>query len=199
MVEFVKKQISEKWTPMECVCGDYVEGKPQYLKDGLYFNYIFCPIQAKESDCGLKLHPELLEIYEQCNGMRLFLSSFCIYGLQGAGGLMEPYDIRTENVNIHGRMKENFCDESALVFFGSVCNDYVLAYREDAMNEIMCMENGSADVLKSFSSISEAVEFFVPRLVELYDDNHNKKSPNIEFSGIDTLENTVMDINELRG
>ena len=199
MIEFVKEQISEKWKPMECVGGDYVEGKPLYLKDGLYFNYIFRSIQAKESDCGLKLHPELLDIYEKCNGMRLFLSSFCIYGLQGAGGLMEPYDIRTENINIHGRMKENFCDVPALVFWGSVCNDYVLAYREDAMNEIMCMENGAADVIKRFSSIREAIEFFVPRLIDLYDDKHKKICPNQEFSGIDTLENAAMDINELRG
>lgn len=134
LIDYVKKELSNKWGVWyEEESYEYL-GNPEYLENKLHFAYVFSPVGADSisdyaEEKGFCMPNELQEIFRSCNGMRLFLSSFSLYGFQSGKDEMEPYDIRTENYNIHARMKENGCDRLDWFFFGSY-GDYVFAYDE---------------------------------------------------------------------
>lgn len=49
-----------------------------------------------------------------------------------------------------------------------------------------------------FSSIEGLLSFFIPRIMEKYDERFYKKSPNVEFRKIPALANAMFDIEEIQ-
>lgn len=132
-----------------------------------------------------------------CNGFRLFLSSFTIYGLQNRENEMEPYDLAIENYNIVARMKANRCENKGFFFFGSYGRDYVFAYKEDAPNKVFCLKNGFDTVEMEFDSLQELMKFFVPRIIAKYDENCNKDCLYERFKQIPVLANAMYGLSEI--
>lgn len=202
MVDYVKAQLCEKWGGWEKENTYEFIGNPGYLKDGLHFSYIFTSIGTEQiisyaDERKVVLTKEIQELFEECNGIRLFLSSFSLYGFQTGKEEMEPFDIRLENYNIHARMLENNCDVPEWFFIGSY-GDYVFALDTMDSQCIKCMENGHADIEMTFATLNELIHYFIPRLVDKYEKDFNKKNPNKEFKGIPVLANAMFDIDEIK-
>lgn len=202
MVDYVKAQLCERWGEWEKDNSYEYIGNPQYLKEGLHFSYIFMPVGTEQIikyaiECEVSLTEEIHEMFKVCNGMRLFLSSFSLYGFQSGQDEMEPYDIRVENNNIHTRMKENRCDVPEWFFIGAY-GDYVFAFDPVDNQCIKCVENGYADIEMTFATVDEMVHFFVPRMIDKYRDDFCKKKTNMEFEGIPALANAMFDIEEIK-
>ena len=202
MVEYVKAQLCEKWGEWgKNNTYEYI-GNPKYLKDGLHVSYIFMPIGTEQiisyaDECNVLMTEELQELFKECNGIRLFLSSFSLYGFQSGQEEMEPYDIRMENNNIHARMKENSCDVPEWFFIGAY-GDYVFALDTADNQRIKCMENGYADVEMTFATVDDLLHYFIPRMIDKYKGDFCKKKPNEEFKMIPALANAMFDINEIK-
>lgn len=202
MVDYIKAQLCEKWGEWEKENTYEFIGNPGYLKDGLRFSYIFTPTGAEQiicyaDECKVVLTEEIQELFEECNGIRLFLSSFSLYGFQTGEEEMEPFDIRTENHNIHARMQENNCDVPEWFFLGSY-GDYVFAFDANDNQCIKCMENGYADVEMMFATVEDLLHYFIPRIVDKYEKDFCKKKPNREFIKIPALANAMFDIDEIK-
>ena len=198
LIDYVKKELSGKWGAWYKEKSYEYIGTPEYMIRGMHFAYVFLSLETdKISDyaenIGFCLPREMKIIYSMCNGMRLFLSSFSLYGFQSGKDEMEPYDIRTENYNIHARMRENGSDRPECFFFGSF-GDYVFAYNK---KEIKCFKNGFSEEVLTFSSIDELLHFFIPRIMDKYDKQFYKKNPNAKFKQIPTLANAMFDISEI--
>lgn len=202
MIKYVKAQLCEKWGEWEKDNTYEFIGNPEYLKEGLHFSYIFMPTGTEKiigyaNECNVLLTKELQGLFNECNGIRLFLSSFSLYGFQSGQEEMEPYDIRMENYNIHARMKENNCDVPEWFFIGAY-GDYVFAFDVADKQCIKCMENGYADVEMTFATVEDLLHYFIPRMIEKYKSNFYKKKPNEEFKLIPALANAMFDINEIK-
>jgi len=197
IVELIKKSFPLSWGSWDKTVNGEVNATLPYVDNNLSMNYIFNPVHSKIKkiygyDNSDKMPDELKHIYTECNGFRLFLSSFSLYGIQEDKNEMEPFDITTENYNIHARMKENKVDNENYLFLGSVCKDATFAYFSNLKKPYVCMKNGFADIIIDFTSIEELIRFFIPRMVELYDDNFKKKRPNKEFESVPVLANAIM-------
>ena len=202
MIDYVKTQLCEKWGKWEQEDTYEFIGSPEYLKAGVHFSYIFTPTETEKieryaCECKVKLSEEIYELFKKCNGMRLFLSSFSLYGFQTGKEEMEPFDIRTENNNIHMRMKENRCDVPEWFFIGAY-GDYVFAFDPVDNQCIKCVENGYADIEMTFATVDDLVHFFIPRMIDKYRDDFCKKKPNMEFEKIPALANAMFDIEEIK-
>lgn len=194
MVNYIKGILKSKWGDFEDKDGDCVQGKPDYL-DGDYMSYIFKPCVCDKTE--IYIPADLKVLFEQCNGMRIVLSGFTIFGFQIGSSDMVPYDFNVENINIHYRMRENSCDDESLVFVGSVARDFVLAMRKDKIDVVYLMKNGYSTVIKEYSSLIECAKSIIPRLLERYDDNYNNLFPHEEYNKYPALANAVYSLEEL--
>ncbi len=195
------KILEEKWGPFSISESYQYQGKPDYLEDGS-FNYIFAPTDYSRYDeiaekKGVIIPQELNKLYHECNGMRLFLSSFCIFGIQNGEADMEPYDLYIENHNIHSRMRENACDNEDLFFFGAYASDYVFAYSQKDLNRIILVENGNNEVIKEFKSLEELFESFIPKIITHYDSSFKKDIVDSDFVDYPALANGMYGLDEV--
>lgn len=199
LLSSVEQQLSARWGNFICESNYRSNGMLPYLNNGLAFNYIFSPIPI--SSCidryNWELPPELLDLYSECNGMRLFLSGLCIFGVQTREYEMEPFDIATENHNIHARMAANNHDNEDLIFFGSYGKDCVFAYNSKNPERILCVKNGQAEPIMTFDTLKDMFEFFVPRIAEQYDEACTKKELNRKYMSIPVLANSMLSIEEI--
>ena len=195
----IEQQLTDRWGMFSSGGDARSNGRIPYMKNGLAFNYFFSPVAISEVEqqYGCKLPEELCELYSACNGLRLFLSGLSIFGIQSRKETMEPFSITTENYNIHARMREHNCDNQRLVFIGSVGKDAVFAFNQDHPNSYICMKNGYSDILLTFQCLDELMQFFVPKIMDIYNDNFKKKSPNEKYKGIPVLENSLLSIDEI--
>ena len=202
MINYIEEFLGERWGEWEEVENYRCNGTPIYMDNGLRFNYIFKPLsyemyEAVFERLGAEISEELSEIYKQCNGMRLLLSGFSIYGLQGGGYEMEPYDLSLENFRILQEMFGNGCNTQKYIFWGAYGCDYVFAYEKGKMDKVYCMKQGYDEILLTFNSVRETIEYFIPRIADCYDENCNKKKQNGEFEGIPFLANSMYELDEL--
>jgi len=199
MISYIKQQLSNRWGSFSCKNTFEHNGNLPYMANGLAFNYIFRPISSNAitERYSCELPADLHALYGVCNGMRLFLSSFCIFGVQTRAGEMEPFDIATENHNIHARMIGNNCEIEDLVFFGSLGKDTVFAFDRRFPNSYLCMKNGSSSPIKTFNSLAAMFDWFIPRLMKLYNDDCSKVFPNEKYKKIPALANAILSYEEL--
>lgn len=199
MLNDIKNQLEHNWGPFSeddnCICN----GSAAYLNPDRKFNYIFKPLSKNlyekyAASKGVVLPGELLDLYAECNGMRLFLSSFSIYGLQERRVETEPFDLAIENQNNHSRL-HGLMDE--YFFFGAFGRDYVFAYNLQNANKIACIALETGDEVMSFDSLSALLDYFIPRIAKLYDSNCRKINPDKEFEGIPALENVTSKLDEI--
>lgn len=199
LLSFIEQQLSARWGNFSCENNYRSNGMLPYMNNGLAFNYIFSP--APISSCvdryNCELTSELLDLYSACNGMRLFLSGLCIFGVQTREYEMEPFDIATENYNIHARMAANNCENKDLIFFGSYGKDCVFAYDSKKTERILCVKNGQDVPIMTFDTLKELFDFFVPRIADQYDMACTKKVPNKKYKGIPVLANSMLSIEEI--
>lgn len=201
LIDIIKK-IESRWGKMLTENNYFYNGSPKYLKNKSYFNYIFKEIGLEKyydfaKDHFFGLPQELLDFYRECNGIRLFLSSFSIFGIQVNNDTMQPFDLAVENYNIHARMSGNNCDNDSLFFFGSYGGDYVFAYDINQDNGIYVYENGFNKQILSFASLKELLCFFVDRMAIHYNEKCEKDKINVEFKKYPALANSMYDINEI--
>ena len=202
IIELLKESIPISWGEwLKTVNGEASCPLP-YVNNGLYLNYIFNPVHSQRQmidgyNISKKMPEEIKSIYSECNGFRLFLSSFSLYGQQERQNEMEPFDITIENFNNHARMKENKVDNDSYLFLGSVCKDADFAYCSGLKKPYVCVKKGFEEIIIDFESIEELIRYFIPRMVELYDDNFKKKRPNKEFESVPVLANAIMYIDEI--
>ena len=202
MVDKIKTALISKWGFMSGEEDAQTNGTPTYTESTVRFNYIFNPAPSERiseivGHFGFVMPCDLNELYSECNGMRLFLSSLNIYGSQTRRYDMEPFDLMTENYNIHARMKKNRCDIEDLFFFGSCGKDCVFAYNTKMPDKILCLEKGSDRQILSFANLNELFNFFLPRMMEQYDCNCMKKAPNEEFEDVPVLANALISVEEI--
>lgn len=199
MLKGIKDQLEQRWGPFSeeenCLCN----GTTAYLDPARKFNYIFKPLSKKLFEeyavsNGVVIPDELLALYAECNGMRLFLSSFSIYGLQERRFEIEPFDLAIENQNNHSRL-HGLMDE--YFFFGAFGRDFVFAYNLRKANEVKCIALETGAEVISFDSLSALFEYFIPRIAKLYDSNCRKINPDKEFEGIPALENVTSKLDEI--
>lgn len=199
MLDEIKEQLEQYWGPFSeeenCICN----GAPAYMDSDRKFNYIFKPLSKRlyEEYAATKcivIPDDLLSLYSECNGMRLFLSSLSIYGLQERRFENEPFDLAIENQNnyarLHGLMDEYF-------FFGAFGRDYVFAYDLQNANEIKCISLETGSEVMSFNSLVALFDYFIPRIANLYDSNCRKINPDKQFEGIPALENVTSRLDEI--
>jgi len=195
----VISQLEQKWGPFADAENSICNGNLEYMKSGLKFNYIFKPISKDKyfeyaANNDITIPDELLSVYGECNGFRLFLSSLSIYGIQERKSEMEPYDLGVENSNSHSRLKGKYPNQ---LIFGAFGRDYLLAYDLTEDNKITCISIEDGYVIKTFCSLVELLDFFVPRMIKLYDFECRKIKPDKIFKGIPALENATFDFKEL--
>ncbi len=193
ILNYIKQSIFEKWNEYD--------GHPTYLRSNVSFNHIFPPTEWEEyrlieEEKGFVFPEELKAFYSQCNGVRLFLSSLSIFGIQNHKDLIEPYDLRIENYNIQARMKENNCDSSKWFFFGSYARDYVFAFQIGTHTQggYYLLENGKDKVIKTFNTFDELVHYFVPRILDHYNDKYECDIPKEKYKKFPALANALYDI-----
>lgn len=199
MLKEVINQLEQKWGPVADAENSICNGTPKYMESGLKFNYIFKPISKDKyfkyaANNNITIPDELLSIYDECNGFRLFLSSLSIYGIQERKNEMEPYDLGVENINSRSRLSGKYPDH---LIFGAFGRDYLLSYDLTGNNKIKCINIEDGCVIKTFSSLMELLGFFVPRIMKLYDSECRKIKPDKMFKGIPALENAAFDFDEL--
>ena len=202
MLGDIIKKIESRWGEMTTENNCFYNGSPKYLKNKSHFNYIFKKIGLEKYCDFAKEHffempQELIDFYQECNGIRLFLSSLSIYGFQVSTDTMQPFDLAIENYNIHARMSGNNCDNDALFFFGSYGGDYVFAYDINQSNEIYVYENGFNKPILSFESLKDLLCFFVDRMSIHYNEKCEKDKINVEFKKYPALAHSMYDINEI--
>lgn len=195
----VIKQLEQTWGPFADAGNSICNGTPEYMESGLKFNYIFKPISKSSyfeyaAKNSITIPDELLSIYGECNGFRLFLSSLSIYGIQKRRNEMEPYDLGIENNNSRSRLKDKYLDH---FIFGAFGRDYLLAYDLSKSSKIKCINIEDGCIVKEFCSLGELLDFFVPRMIKLYDSKCRKITPDKMFNGIPALENATFDFEEL--
>jgi len=191
LLDYIKGCLKDKWNEYD--------GHPEYLSKNVSFNQIFHPVEKELYEevgrkLGIAFPQELLTLYTECNGFRLFLSGFSIFGIQQGKGEMEPYDLIIENHNIHSRMKENGCDDSNLIFVGNYGRNYVFCIRKDGSSGFYMMENGKDSVIAHFSSLEELIRYFIPRMIEHYDDQYICDQPKEKYKMIPVLSNALYDL-----
>lgn len=192
-------QLEQKWGLFVDSDNSICNGTLKYMESNLKFNYIFKPISKDKyfgfaTNSNITIPNELLSIYSECNGFRLFLSSLSIYGIQERKNEMEPYDLRVENNNSHTRLKGKYPNH---LIFGAFGRDYLFAYDLAENNKIKCISIEYECVVKIFCSLEELLNFFIFRMMKLYDSECRKIQPNKIFKGIPVLENTTSDFDEL--
>lgn len=195
----VINQLEQKWGPFADAENSICNGTLEYMESGLKFNYIFKPISKGKyfdfaANNNTTIPDELLSIYSECNGVRLFLSSLSIYGIQERKCEMEPYDLGVENGNSHIRLKGEYPGH---LIFGAFGRDYLLAYDLRGDDKIKCISIEDGNIVKIFCSLEELLDFFVLRMMKLYDSKCRKIKPDKMFKGIPVLENAVFDFEEL--
>lgn len=199
MIKDYTAKLEQLWGPFSDLGNSIANGSPAYMQNGLKFNYIFKPIPI---NCYIEfgkrtkteLPDDLMDLYAECNGLRLFLSSLSIYGLQARTSQMEPYDLAIENMNNRARLGKQ---ADSLFFFGAFGRDYVFAYDLPGNHEIKCISFKTGEELLRFTKVNELLDCFIPRICTLYDSACNKKHPALEFSGIPALENATFRIEEI--
>ena len=199
MLKKIINQLEQKWGPFVDAENSICNGTPEYTESGLKFNYIFKPISKDKYlkyalDNNVAIPNELSLLYDECNGFRLFLSSLSIYGIQERKSKMEPYDLSVENHNSRSRLKGKYPDH---LVFGAFGRDYLLSYDLTEKNKIKCISIENGHVIKTFCNLVELLDFFVPRMMKLYDSKCRKIKPDRMFKGIPALENATFDFKEL--
>ena len=190
-LDYINDSLYGKWKELE--------GHPAYLSKDISFNQIFQPIDQKlyeelEKKLDVSFPQGLLTLYSECNGFRLFLSSFSFFGLQTGEGDMVPFDFYTENHNIHLRMRENGCDDTDWIFVGNYGRNYVFTIKRSAPSAFYLLENGKDKVIAIFDSLDEVIRYFIPRMIEHYDDNYVCDQPREKYKKIPALANALYDL-----
>ncbi len=145
--------------------------------------------------------PELLDFYKAYNGCKLFYDSISIYGIKINGN--GPFDLFLNDRNRHGDIKTKISNINSkdlelpdgvtrkdfdncidvllddIVFFGCV-GKYNMYYKQSEISNpkiYLSYEEGITPI-KTFNSIKEVFEFYIPKLYEEYDENGTKAHQN---------------------
>lgn len=176
-------------------------------KDGFFFNILFEPmydqlmnlldeskkrsmidiiksgeltdIWRQNTKNKIVLLPELEDFYKQYNGFKLFLSSFCIYGIwpyNRENYEYNPYDIfYTNATNWHCSLKYH----SNLIAFGSL-GDYAFCYDRNELKKIYVINQfDKSPILQTFDCFEEFFDHYFFKLIDEYGVDFTKKEQNL--------------------
>lgn len=152
-----------------------------HIRQGTYLHSFYKP----EKDMpklfkkqGWYLPKDLKEFYSKFNGIRLFFSSFSIYGMQSNRFFTDnvPYDLSIENFS---RNKDK-----SYVVFGSICGCYYFAYKNDKRQKSYYkLDADDYSILATYSSLEELLTKEMRVFIDEYNLDGTRKHPIIyDFS-----------------
>ena len=174
------KEIFEKWKV------DYEDKyvtilcNTDHIQKNTRLHYFYKPVDMPKLFKKMKwyLPKDLKEFYKRFNGMRLFFSSFCIYGVQSCRFETEnaPYDILIENFS-------RSLDKSYIIF-GCILGGKVFAYKNDKKcSQYYELDENDFSVLRTYESLNDLlVEKLTPYLEEYNLDGTRKHPKTTEFA-----------------
>lgn len=136
-----------------------------------------------EKVLNCKLPQELMDLYENYNGVMLFAQTFRIFGV-GVESLQSPYstlDIVNENITIQKKYPNwdpNF------VNFGYQGSRYRFCYHRDDMKKIYVVDRQSMEIVHEFENLDKLMKYYVEKLSKYYNDNGyliNKTDEELKF------------------
>ncbi len=170
--------------------------KLPFISDKALLNIVFDPLNMGETKdkfsqafhCSMPLFLE--EIYERCNGCRLFFSSLSIFGFQVyPKDVHEPFDILLENANNYAKMPEAIRQRTQLIFFATLGGAYIFGTNKDEQKKVYmlnCTDYKTEGIYPDFDSFFDT---FFDMLYDEYDDHGRKIHPVSSDIGIPALEN----------
>ncbi|WGY73164.1 SMI1/KNR4 family protein [Burkholderia cepacia] len=162
----------------ECIAenGSALYGKCPRVGREAYLHTLYPPlahdeIARLEQLVGRRLPQQLIDFYAECNGFHYFLDTLIVYGLRkrsgrSGGALLQPYDMRTPNVE--ERIRD--ADED-MVFFAWYDWDGSLAYTRCGDSSIYLCGSDSIRPLKQWDSLDDFLSSESERILGLFDSN----------------------------
>lgn len=142
-----------------------------------YLHTVVAPLKASDwKSYGVELPPHLKEVYSECNGLHLFGTSLCVYGIRShfrrdASAAFEPFDLlrhSEESRTVHHPLKGNHADER--VFFAGYDWDNSHAYTLPDDGTVYFCEAGSAEATVKWPSVMDYLLSEYDRIAKLYDE-----------------------------
>ena len=171
----------------------YYQGIVKHIK-GQYLNVYFSPINKNcykkvEEILEWKMPEELKKFYNLYNGVMLFCESFRIFGYAVDD---EIHDVDTLDIilgNLNTKMFLKMPQYTNMVIFGTA-GYYYFCYNRNYDGKIYVIGSREKDVVKTYYSLKELLEYYVDYLTDEYDENGKKK--HIEKNSIGSIyENTT--------
>ncbi|GEM_PF-2234193 len=170
------KEIFEKWKV------DYEDKyvtilcKSDYIQKNTNLHYFYKPVDMSKLFKKMKwyLPKDLKEFYKNFNGMRLFFSSFSIYGTQinRFETKNTPFDILIENFS-------RSLDRSYIVF-GCILGGKVFAYKNDKKcSQYYELNENDFSVIRTYESLNELLVEKLTPFLEEYNLDGTRKHPRV--------------------
>lgn len=154
--------------------------KADHIQKGTNLHYFYKPENMPKyfKSKGWYLPKDLKAFYSKFNGMRLFFSSFSIYGTQCNRFFTDkvPYDLSIENFN-HSK-------DHSYVVFGTIMGCYYFAYKNDKKQKgYYKLYAKDFSILDTYDSLDEIFTKELAPFLEEYNLDGTRKHPNInDFS-----------------
>lgn len=147
--------------------------KADHIQKGTNLHYFYKPENMPKyfKSKGWYLPKDLKAFYSKFNGMRLFFSSFSIYGTQCNRFFTDnvPYDLSIENIN-------HSLDHSYIVFGATLCQ--LFAYKNDKkLNGYYKLNENDFSILKTYDSLEELITKELTPFLEEYNLDGTRKHP----------------------
>ena len=151
--------------------------KTDNIEEDTFLHTLYNPVENMAKYFSQKnwvLPQDLKEFYKTYNGVRLFFSSFNIFGCQSNVGNTDivPYDIFIENYNHSNNLN--------YIVFGCILSCYNFAFKND-INDKKYYKLDARDysVIKTYDSLEQLFENELPVFVDEYNIDGTRKHPNI--------------------
>lgn len=168
------KEIFEKWKV------DYEDKyvtilcNTDHIQKDTKLHYFYKPVDMPKLFKKMKwyLPKDLKEFYKNFNGMRLFFSSFCIYGVQSCRFETRhiPFDIIIENFS-RSKNKD-------YIIFGTILGCYYFVYKNDKRSKgYYKIDADDWSILKQYDSLDQLLTEELTPYMEEYNLDGTRKHP----------------------
>ena len=168
------KEIFEKWKV------DYEDKyvtilcNTDHIQKDTKLHYFYKPVDMPKLFKKMKwyLPNDLKEFYKNFNGMRLFFSSFCIYGVQSCRFETKhiPFDIIIENFS-RSKNKD-------YIIFGTILGCYYFVYKNDKRSKgYYKIDADDWSILKQYDSLDQLLTEELTPFLEEYNLDGTRKHP----------------------
>ena len=174
-----RKKVESKW-------GKFIDEDQYYIKQcnlavyspRTFLNVLFKPVPEDnykriKNLGGYDIPKELKKFYKSYNGIMLFSQTLRIYGVsvENLSSSYSTLDFVVENTMVR---KNNPSWDDNMVSFGYYGSRYRFCYHRKKMKEIYVIDRNTLKVVHTFKSISDTLEYYVTKLMDMYDENGMK-------------------------